>query len=512
MNNMAGKLHKLVLTALIALLGIITTHTTLPFWSTEVGVNRYLSAQPVYPAPELPEPSKLGLNLARSMKLLSQSSKWKRNTVRVLFYGQSITRDEWWKAVETDLKRRFPQAEVVTQNLALGGFSAQHLALTVERDLLSFYPDLIIFHVYGNHHHYEEILQKMRVLTTADLALQTDHLEAKTEPEQPDNHWSSFMNELFLPRMAEKYQCELIDVRSSWRQYLLDNHYHPSQLLRDSIHLNDQGNFLMAELVKNYLRANPKAKEPWPERVKTYQLNRDVNYDNGRLTLEFIGNRVDVVSSTFGEAKAEILIDGQHPSAIPELYIFTRPNYTPTTDWPWEVSAPVRLNWQQLPLEEDWTITILEVKPQESETLNFTFRLTGTKTGMDGVGSNQEAFISNSGRVVILPEHWWLNTASGQSSPIKPGYELKFRARLLGTDIYQKPKFRGFGRESTVTLAQGLKNEHHTLEIIPLEPGKVPIKAIRLYHPPLRITDLQLENMQPEILKPNLRERSAELE
>ena len=505
---MAGKLHKLALIALITILGVMTMTTILPFSSTGMLVNRYIYTKPVYPAPELPEPSNLGLHLARSMKLLSQSTKLKRNTVRVLFYGQSITQDEWWKEVEIDLKRRFPKTEVVTKNLAIGGFSAQHLVLNVERDILSFYPDLIIFHVYGNHHKYEEIIQKMRLLTTADIAIQTDHWEAKTELEQPDNNWSSFMNELFIPRMAEKYQCELIDVRSSWRQYLLDNHYHPSQLLRDDIHLNDQGNFLMAELVKNYLRANPKAKEPWPERVKTYQINRDVNYENGRLTLEFIGNRVDVVSSLFGEAKAEILIDGKHPSAIPELYIFTRPNYTPKTDWPWEVSAPFRINWQQQPVAEDWTITILNVETQESDTFNFTFRLTGTKTGLDGVGSNQAVFISHSGRVVIRPEHWWLKTAPGKSSRIKPGYELKFRTQLLGRDIYQKPKFRGFGRESTVTLAQGLTNEHHTLEIIPLERGKVPINAIRIYNPPLRITDMQPENMQPEIMKPNLIEGS----
>lgn len=492
---MAGKLPKLALTAVILILGTTPTPTTLPFSPTEV-LAQTTSGQPIYPAPELPEPSNLGLNLARSMKLLSQSTKQKRNTVRVLFYGQSITRDDWWKEVETDLKHRFHDADIITKNLAIGGFPAQRLVFTVERDLLSFYPDLIIFHVYGDHYKYQEIIHKMRSLTPADIAIQTDHFEAQTDPEKPDENWSKFMNELFLPRMAEKYQCELIDVRSSWRQYLLENNYHPSQLLRDSIHLNDQGNFLMAELVENYLRANPKAKDPWPERVKTYKINQDVYYENGKFTLEFIGNRVEAIPSPSGEAKAKILIDGKPPSEIPELYIFTRPNYTPKVDWPWDVSAPFRINWKKMPIEEDWKITILNVEPQESaesEALNFTFKLTGTKTGMDGVGSNQEVFISDSGRVVILPEHWWLKTAKGKSSPIQPGYELKFRSQLLGTDIYQKPKFRGFDRESTVILAQGLKNGQHTLEIIPLEPGKVPINAIRIYNPPLSQTDIQLE-------------------
>ncbi len=547
-NNIAGKLPKLALTALITILGATTTPILLPFSTTQVlaqtnsnrktqaygrlkqGVqpfrisqfcgllsnnvnptlpclpdqvsllaNRYTDGQPVYPAPELPDQSNLGLNLARSMQLLSQSNPLKRHTVRVLFYGQSITRGNWWKEVAADLKRRFHDAEIVTKNLAIGGFAAQRLVLNVERDILSFYPDLVIFHVYGNHYKYEEIIQAMRVLTTADIAIQTDHFGAKSDPEKADANWSSFMNDIFLPRMAEKYQCELIDVRSNWRHYLLDNNYHPSQLLRDNIHLNDHGNFLMAALVKNNLIANPNANDPWLDRVKTYKINQDLYYKNGKLTLEFTGNRIDVISSPFGTANAKVLIDGKPPSEIPELYIFTRPNYSPKIDWPWDVSAPFRISWQKPPIEEDWTITILSVDSQESEELHFTFKLTGTKTGVDGVGNNKEAFISNSGRVVILPEHWWLKTPRGKSSPIQPGYELKFSSQLLGTDIYQKPQFRGFERESTVTLAQGLKNEQHTLEIIPLEPGKVPIDAIRVYKPPLNKTDIQLETIKPKI-------------
>jgi hypothetical protein len=337
----------------------------------------------------------------------------------------------------------------------------------------------------------------MRVLTTSDIAIQTDHLGAKTDPEKPDNNWTSFMNEIFIPRMAEKYQCELMDVHNNWRGYLLENNYHPNKLLRDNIHLNDHGNFLMAELVKNYLIANPKAKDSWSDTVTTYEINRDVHYENGKLTLKFIGNRVEAISSLFGKAKAEILIDSKRPSEIPELYIFTRPNYTPKLDWPWDVSVPFRIDWQKPPIEEDWKITIINVEDQESKIPHFTFKLTGTKTGMDGIGNNTEKFISHSGRIVILPEYWWLKTAKGKSSPIKSGYEIKFSSQLLGKDIYQKPKFKGLARKSIVILAQGLKNKQHTLEIIPLETGKVPISAIRIYKPPLNKT-----NIQPEIIKP----------
>ncbi|TVQ44926.1 MAG: SGNH/GDSL hydrolase family protein [Gloeocapsa sp. DLM2.Bin57] len=428
-----------------------------------------------------------GLNLAYTTNLLSQNER----EIRVLFYGQSITRDQWTEEVTRGLKRRFPQADIVSKNLAIGGFSSQLLVLNVERDLINFYPDLIIFHVYGAHDKYEQIIQKMRTLTTADIAIQTDHYAGS------NSDWSRFMNQYFLPRMAEKYHCELINVRSIWQEYLSKHNYQPQELLRDNIHLNSHGNLLMSQIIKAYLVVNPQAQDIWEDRVKTYQVNRDIQWNNGQLNLEFVGNRVEAIASLFGEAEAEIFIDGKHPSEIPDLYSFTRANYDDTVDWPWDVSAPFRINWESPLQAEDWEIEILEIE-STAENMLFNFKLTGSKTGFDGIGNNGEKFTSNSHRIVILPEDWWLKTVNYKVSPIKPGYQLRFSSKLLGTDIYQKPKFRGFHRESTVILAQGLTNEKHTLTIIPRESGKVPITAIRIYKPPLDPAKLNLEEINPE--------------
>ncbi|MEN6495578.1 MAG: hypothetical protein ABFD16_14960, partial [Thermoguttaceae bacterium] len=40
-----------------------------------------------------------GASIQRTMKLLEESTPQKRNTVRVLFYGQSITAQAWTKTV-----------------------------------------------------------------------------------------------------------------------------------------------------------------------------------------------------------------------------------------------------------------------------------------------------------------------------------------------------------------------------------------------------------------------------
>ncbi len=47
----------------------------------------------------------------------------------------SITVQDWWKEVAADLKARFPQADLVIENRALGGFSSQRLVKTAETDL-----------------------------------------------------------------------------------------------------------------------------------------------------------------------------------------------------------------------------------------------------------------------------------------------------------------------------------------------------------------------------------------
>src|SRR5450755_1984382 len=120
---------------------------------------RAMAQKAVYPVPKnLGDPSKIGLGIQRTMTLLATSTPQHRNTVRILFYGQSITEQNWWQSVADDLKRRFPNANLIIENRALGGFASQLLVKTAETDLYSFYPDLMIFHVYGAHDQYENII------------------------------------------------------------------------------------------------------------------------------------------------------------------------------------------------------------------------------------------------------------------------------------------------------------------------------------------------------------------
>ena len=99
--------------------------------------------------PNFGDTSGWGRNIQRTMRLLATSTPQKRNTVRVLFYGQSITEQRWCQAVADDLRARFPYANLVIENRALGGFGSQMLVKTSETDLYPFYPDLVIFRDQG---------------------------------------------------------------------------------------------------------------------------------------------------------------------------------------------------------------------------------------------------------------------------------------------------------------------------------------------------------------------------
>lgn len=102
-----------------------------------------------YPLATVPDISGGGRFIQRTMHLLASSTPEKKNTVKILVYGQSISEQDWWLEVKRDIINRFPNAHIIMENKARG-FSSSILVKTVEMDVNSFYPDLVFFHVYGD--------------------------------------------------------------------------------------------------------------------------------------------------------------------------------------------------------------------------------------------------------------------------------------------------------------------------------------------------------------------------
>jgi hypothetical protein len=441
------------------------------------------AAEPEYPPVSPPaDTSAFGENIQRTMHLLASSTAEKPNTVRIQFYGQSVTKQDWWKLVVADLRNRFPHANIIAQNPSIGGFASQRLIWTTPMDVGGFYPDLVIFHVFGGHGPYEDIIRWIRVNTTAEIAMATDHLHARTDPKQADDGWLAFMNQRFLPAVAEAYDCQLTDVRTPWRGYLLE-HDLPSQApLRDGVHLNDHGCWLMAQLVGRTLQVRQGETPPAESWVRTRQVGKDVMVKEGKITLEFTGNRVVALSAAAeSPAVMDVRVDGKKPSELRRPYRFTRANAGPGEDWPWTVGAPVKITSDAQLQPETWTITVTEGGPEA-----FEFKLEGSKTGPDGAGSTEEKFVSDSGRVVIEPEHWWKSTPKGKVSPVKPGYKLVFESELMGTDVYEPPAKVEGGALAETVLVSGLDNGKHRLELTIRPGGELSLEALGIHEPPLK--------------------------
>ncbi len=439
---------------------------------------------PKYP-PVLPprNPLDLGKNIQRTMTLLSTSTPQARNKVRILFYGQSITEQDWSKRVADDLKKRFPNADLDIQNRAIGGFSSQLLIRPAEHDVYPYYPDLVVFHAYGAHQEYEQIIKNIRSRTTAEVLIHKDHVTqlppAVIDQNKDKDAWfDNLMNHHFLPSVAQAYGCGLVDVRGSWLDYLQAHKLEPKALLSDGVHLNDQGNFLLAEIVKQYLVYRPElASDRWLDTVRTYGVGREINWQAGKLALDFEGNRVDLIAAATSDGKGpgmRITIDGKKPSEFPEAFAVTRP-----TPAPGAALTVTRIDSERPLQVEDWT---LKITSTAADGKSWKFEVEGSKTGPDGAGSNTEPFVSKSGRVKIDPAAWYRNG----KMPLAADYKIQWKVQPLFVDAYTVPKVAEAARENSITLAQGLANARHRVEIVVDGKGTPPIQAIRVYRPPVK--------------------------
>jgi hypothetical protein len=126
---------------------------------------------------------------------------------------------------------------------------------------------------------------------------------------------------------------------------------------------------------------------------------------------------------------------------------------------------------------------VLQGDPQASQ---LRFEITGSQTGPDGTGSSHERFVSRSGRVVIEPKMWNVRGAlSYRKKTLPADFQVAWEVRSQGVDVYQTPPAEKPGRQYLTTLVQGISSGPHTLRIIPLGDGAVPLRALRIYRPPL---------------------------
>lgn len=455
----------------------------------------------ISPLLEEPQENLFGARIQRTMTLLSTSNEKQRRTVRILFYGQSIVASPWWVWVEKELRERYPYANLIIENRAIGGYMAPLLVRTAEHDLYPFYPDLVIFHVYGGAKtgELERIYRNIRKYTTAEILTFTHHLYATPNRDKGDSNDSKMIEYL-----AQKYNCELVNIRREWARYLKYYKIARTDFLCDSIHPNSKGCLFMAGLILKHFKFNSLFNSSWYNQVKNYEARRffeektdelqflgdkwkvkrafvETSSADSKMEFAFTGNRIDVIAPSSGKfGTAKILIDGKAPSKIPNLYYATRPTKSLGMWWP----ALNRVSLSKKAVTEDWSLKITKIS---DDARKFSFDIIGSVTGKDGSGTNQEKFVSNSGIISILPQDFTMfRTFQSAKKKYPVGFEIKWSVKGKFTDIWKPKKLQNTTEENSYVLAQGLKNGKHTIEIIPNGDGKIAIKEIRVYSPPLR--------------------------
>ncbi len=433
-----------------------------------------VQAQLKFELPLVKDTTPFKQGIAHTAHLLTSGTKNQPKEVRILVYGQSISAQEWWLEVKEHLIKQYPLARINMVNKAIGGFSAERLKLTAANDVRSFYPDLILFHDYGNEADYEAIIQTIRKHTTAEIAIQTDHMA------QQNQEWHDRHSKEWLPALCRKYNLGFIDVRRFWKAYLTENNLQVNDLLTDGVHLNRQGNYLMAAIVKDYFKSLPTTTYVKPS-VRILKAGKDFKVVNNRLSVAVTGNRIDLVWNAKHPVPANpvnVRIANKTPTSLSNCYYYTRPALDTTGFFLRRIGQLIAMQLREGVTEETWMLTITAIDTTRQQ---LQFALQGSVTGDDGKGSSDTVFMSRTGKIRIQPE-WWFRRKNpndfAQFHWLQPGDVLRWDVKPMCYDVILP------NPGASMTIAQGLENGLHYLQLS--GKGLHGLKEIKVYQPPLK--------------------------
>jgi hypothetical protein len=436
--------------------------------------------------------------LARSLEIIRTSTPTNRKVLKVLFYGQSITRSGWDKAVIEHWHEKYPNTVFVTQNRALGGFSSLQLLRTTEEDIAAFYPDLIIFHVYGDHRAYEKIIRLLRSRTAADVVVQTDHGEELPDPpceeglqltlhRQPgcegtlwvhQRLWSDEMSYHKIPAYGKKYGLAVEPQRAWWRDYLLRTHIDPKSMLVDQIHPNAQGKTLIAGFFNQYF---DNLVDHWNGETEHLVVPVAGSVDSsGQETVEFEGNRLEILSSKPLSPRPGAAIDGTAPKDIDGCYLATRASSVQTVpDWP----ALRRITLRHDHTPQEWTATLTGITPDQN---SFQFSVTGSVTGDEGQGDSAHDFVSKSGQISIESQDWMLARAFAEKHiPLSSPFVVRWSVVDMCDGDPEVIDLGNGASQYRYVVGTGLANGKHSVRLTAMPNDAADKIELRAYQPPL---------------------------
>jgi lysophospholipase L1-like esterase len=212
--------------------------------------------------------------------LVAASSMIGQKTTHIVFFGDSITQagvqpNGFITRIQDALTQKGLAAQYTLAGAGIGGNKVYDLYLRMDDDVLSKNPGLVVIWVGVNdvwhktsfgtgtdpdkfEKFYTAIINKLQakkirviLCTPATIGEKSDY----TNQQDGDlNKYSQIVSDL-----AKSYHCGLVDFRSIFHEYELKNN--PSNkdrgiLTLDGVHLNDQGNQLVADELLKAIQEN----------------------------------------------------------------------------------------------------------------------------------------------------------------------------------------------------------------------------------------------------------------
>jgi hypothetical protein len=180
-------------------------------------------------------------------------------------------------------------------------------------------------------------------------------------------------------------------------------------------------------------------------------------------------------------AHLEIMVDGQQLKNDAGCFYYTRPTLHPDGNFLSHIGWLLAMKLSGKAQEEHWYLTILSV---DSTRQQLQYSIKGSMTGEDGNGSSNTLFTSNSGKITIRPEYWFIRKSKGdfaQFNWLKPGDVLQWQVKPM---CYDSLVLKSQERQ---TLLQGIRNTKHQITIT--GPGAKHIRELIVYKPLIKEDD-----------------------
>ena len=395
------------------------------------------------------------------------------------------------------IRERFPKAPQIVYRKQAGCSTSYHFCRGWAQHLvIPDQPDVVLLYNFGRPEELEELIVELRRHTTADILVGTLHWCQPHKKQWPNPDLKCSHQDIGAMRaMCRRYGVELVENRRELTEYMLANNLTIDDMRADSVHetrfaadctvQNIARHFHTAEHGGDKTNARERRVEVTSEAVKlegdwtlaTDGAARQTN--SGSLTLEFVGNRIELIGHTVaGGGTAKVLIDGKPADRLQRFYVsYVQPGKGNALQPPMPPRdrAPHRVDLGPADkiVPQQWKITMASDSGD--------YRLVGSVTGPDGTGNAFKPFTSISGQIVIDQAFW----RAAKTNRTGDTFTFEVYRPSTATVNFAQPSGKQPGKFRQ-SLAASLTNGSHTLKLVAAGSGPVVVEAFDVFEPPLR--------------------------